>query len=252
MIDQSTISIKTRHGSSTTRSRTDGKWEKKSQTLRLLLDFLLNPGATLQSCACGSRVWLCRQEIQTPQSCPSPRRMASMTRNFLTITLALAPTRSIWRRLRLNGSVLGTPFYVTLQSFSMVLLPLMSSRAGLATVGWWLPLPAFVNFQVGTDWITRMLQNGTNFNSPCPWGYVQKHLFQTKELTDDGKYEIWLYQWWAKEWKLLVIDDFIACKPRRSWWETKASPRFAQLPDGQIYVNLLEKAGQSTVAISGN
>jgi len=73
-------------------------------------------------------------------------------------------------------------------------------------------------------------------------GYVQKHLFQTKELTDDGKYEIWLYQWWAKEWKLLVIDDFIACKPRRSWWETKASPRFAQLPDGQIYVNLLEKA----------
>ena len=79
---------------------------------------------------------------------------------------------------------------------------------------------------------------------------MQKHLFQTKELTDDGKYEIWLYQWWAKEWKLLVIDDFIACRPRRNWWETKASPRFAQIPDGQIYVNLLEKAGQSTVVFT--
>eukprot|EP00437_Effrenium_voratum_P019888 CAMPEP_0181460028 /NCGR_PEP_ID=MMETSP1110-20121109/33129_1 /TAXON_ID=174948 /ORGANISM="Symbiodinium sp., Strain CCMP421" /LENGTH=943 /DNA_ID=CAMNT_0023584565 /DNA_START=32 /DNA_END=2860 /DNA_ORIENTATION=+ len=73
-------------------------------------------------------------------------------------------------------------------------------------------------------------------------GYVRDHLFQTKELSNDGKYEIWLYHWPTKEWRLVVIDDFIPCIPRKNGWELHANPRFAKIKSDKMYVCLLEKA----------
>eukprot|EP00435_Cladocopium_sp_Y103_P044919 s331_g12.t1 len=72
-------------------------------------------------------------------------------------------------------------------------------------------------------------------------GFVKDHLFKTKELAADGKYEIWLYHWIDAEWKLVTIDDFLPCRVR-PWYQPKARTLYAGISGGQVYPSLLEKA----------
>lgn len=65
-----------------------------------------------------------------------------------------------------------------------------------------------------------------------------KSLFDTKHLTADGKYGIWLFDLSTKTWAKVVVDEFIPCdvlfgEPR---------PTFAQATGEELWVLLLEKA----------
>jgi len=65
-----------------------------------------------------------------------------------------------------------------------------------------------------------------------------KRLFNTKHLTDDGKYEISLFDLDKKAWEQVVIDEYIPCKLVKG--EPKAS--YAQPVGEELWVLLMEKA----------
>ncbi|CAK9008277.1 unnamed protein product [Durusdinium trenchii] len=72
-------------------------------------------------------------------------------------------------------------------------------------------------------------------------GFIKDHLFKTKELSPEGKYEIWLYNWIEAQWQLVTIDDFIPCHPR-SGFQPRARTLFAGISGDKVYASLLEKA----------
>lgn len=65
-----------------------------------------------------------------------------------------------------------------------------------------------------------------------------KKLFKTKEITDDGRYEVWLFDIEAMEWKLVVVDEFIPCTTGSG----RAVPTYTRPLGEEIWVLLLEKA----------
>jgi len=71
--------------------------------------------------------------------------------------------------------------------------------------------------------------------------WIEEHVFVTKGLSEDGKYEIRLYDWVAKEWKIITVDDRIPCYGRKEL-QMKPATCFAKLAGGGIYIPLLEKA----------
>lgn len=64
-----------------------------------------------------------------------------------------------------------------------------------------------------------------------------KKLFNTKHVTEDGKYSISLYDAGAHEWTSMVIDEFLPCRLQNG----KPAPLFAK-PLGELWAVLLEKA----------
>lgn len=71
-------------------------------------------------------------------------------------------------------------------------------------------------------------------------GYIQDHVLKEKEITQDGKYTVRLYDL-ASGWKEIVVDDLIPCSKRR-WCDARAVPCFTQPHENELYVLLIEKA----------
>ena len=65
-----------------------------------------------------------------------------------------------------------------------------------------------------------------------------KKLFNTKHLTEDGKYTISLYDAGIQDWTPLVIDEFLPCKLQNG----KPVPLFAKPMGEELWAVLLEKA----------
>jgi len=63
-----------------------------------------------------------------------------------------------------------------------------------------------------------------------------KDLFITKEVTDDGRYELRLFDPEIEEWITVVIDDFVPCRIGGD------APLFTSAKSGEMWVSLLEKA----------
>eukprot|EP00930_Biecheleria_cincta_P068982 TRINITY_DN56799_c0_g1_i1.p1 TRINITY_DN56799_c0_g1~~TRINITY_DN56799_c0_g1_i1.p1 ORF type:complete len:699 (-),score=119.91 TRINITY_DN56799_c0_g1_i1:356-2452(-) len=89
---------------------------------------------------------------------------------------------------------------------------------------------------LGDCWLIAAIAGVAEFPA-----FVKDHLFQTQDIDMGGKYEIKLYNWVETRWDIIVIDDYIPCKPRR-WYEPTAVPIFAESSNDQLYVVLLEKA----------
>ncbi|CAL1155761.1 unnamed protein product [Cladocopium goreaui] len=88
----------------------------------------------------------------------------------------------------------------------------------------------------GDCWLIAAIAAVAEFPS-----FIKDHLFSGKELSQEGKYEIRLYNWWAGEFQTITVDDRIPCKQRKGL-EPKPYPLFAQVPDREVYVPILEKA----------
>uniref|UniRef100_A0A7S3K6D0 Calpain catalytic domain-containing protein n=1 Tax=Aureoumbra lagunensis TaxID=44058 RepID=A0A7S3K6D0_9STRA len=70
--------------------------------------------------------------------------------------------------------------------------------------------------------------------------YIKESLFETKQVSNDGKYTLKLFHP-NKKWMRVTIDDFIACK-KCEWWEDRPRPIFAQPHGNESWVLLLERA----------
>ncbi|CAJ1347827.1 unnamed protein product [Effrenium voratum] len=71
--------------------------------------------------------------------------------------------------------------------------------------------------------------------------YVRDQLFcGTSELTEDGKYNIRLFDHTVDDWRVVTIDDSLPCKARCRE-RPQPSPLFVKLRGGEAYVPLLEK-----------
>ena len=66
-----------------------------------------------------------------------------------------------------------------------------------------------------------------------------KQLFITKEIVEEGKYQVRLYDPELEDWRVIEIDDYLPCK---SSYKDELLPCFAHVPDGLMTVALLEKA----------
>eukprot|EP00435_Cladocopium_sp_Y103_P000388 s4523_g1.t1 len=89
---------------------------------------------------------------------------------------------------------------------------------------------------LGDCWLIAALAGVAEFPN-----FIRDHIFETKALAEDGKYRIKLYDWTSKSWKVMEIDDYIPCQPRK-WYEPSAVTLFAQVSNKQLYVVLMEKA----------
>eukprot|EP00913_Durusdinium_trenchii_P011034 g10358.t1 len=89
---------------------------------------------------------------------------------------------------------------------------------------------------LGDCWLIAAIAGAAEFPN-----FFRDHLFETKEINEDGKYRIRLYDWIKKKWTVIEIDDYIPCKPRK-WYEPVASTIFSEVCNEQLYVVLMEKA----------
>lgn len=72
-------------------------------------------------------------------------------------------------------------------------------------------------------------------------GYLRT-LFETKEISPEGKYKIRLFNMKKQDWDVMEVDDYLPCKPpTEEGVLTTAKPVFAKLNNGKIYMALLEK-----------
>ncbi|CAJ1328670.1 unnamed protein product [Effrenium voratum] len=90
--------------------------------------------------------------------------------------------------------------------------------------------------KMGDCWLVAAIASMMEFP-----GYIQEKIFLTKELALDGKYEITLYDWKTDTWPVIQVDDYLPVGFRWDTWEPPR-PQFASIPDGKLYVALLEKA----------
>eukprot|EP00438_Fugacium_kawagutii_P017294 Skav213691 [mRNA] locus=scaffold491:581753:585257:- [translate_table: standard] len=89
---------------------------------------------------------------------------------------------------------------------------------------------------LGDCWLIAALAGVAEFPN-----FIRDHLFETKELAEDGKYRIKLFDWTKNSWTVVEIDDYIPCQPRK-WYEPSAVTLFANVSNKQLYVVLMEKA----------
>ncbi|KAJ8604795.1 hypothetical protein CTAYLR_001068 [Chrysophaeum taylorii] len=66
------------------------------------------------------------------------------------------------------------------------------------------------------------------------------HLFVTKKLSKEGKYQLKLYDASAGAFETVTVDDAIPCGPA-TWWEYPR-PLFAQPSQNELYILIIEKA----------
>ena len=70
--------------------------------------------------------------------------------------------------------------------------------------------------------------------------FFQENIFKTNKISDEGKYEIKLYNISSKSWEVITIDDRIPCAEKK--WYDIPRPLFAQPNENEMYILLLEKA----------
>ena len=88
---------------------------------------------------------------------------------------------------------------------------------------------------VGNCWMIAALAQLAEFP-----GYIKEHIFVTKEVSLEGKYEIRLFDFGLNDWTSIQVDDYLPCFSGSSSSQTDVA--FADLKDGKMWVALLEKA----------
>lgn len=71
-------------------------------------------------------------------------------------------------------------------------------------------------------------------------GFVENTLFETKEVSPDGKYALRLYDASLKKFVSVEVDDRVPCNTA-TWWEAPR-PLFSQPHGNEMYILLIEKA----------
>eukprot|EP00435_Cladocopium_sp_Y103_P052703 s239_g16.t1 len=89
---------------------------------------------------------------------------------------------------------------------------------------------------IGDCWLIAAIASVAEFPS-----HIKDHLFSVKEVSQEGRYDLRLYDWLAGEWKTVTVDDRIPCCQRKGL-EPRPYPLFARVPDREVYVPILEKA----------
>mmetsp|Transcript_26800 Transcript_26800/g.67528 ORF Transcript_26800/g.67528 Transcript_26800/m.67528 type:complete len:711 (-) Transcript_26800:480-2612(-) len=86
---------------------------------------------------------------------------------------------------------------------------------------------------VGDCWLIAAFAGMAEFP-----GYIESEIFQgIEDLTADSKYDIKLYNPYAKEWEIVTIDDYLPV------WENDVESTIMCKPNGhELYMCLLEKA----------
>ncbi|CAJ1406930.1 unnamed protein product [Effrenium voratum] len=87
---------------------------------------------------------------------------------------------------------------------------------------------------VGNCWMIAAFAQMAEFPS-----YIKEHIFITKEISPDGKYEFRLFDFKAKDWTVVQVDDYLPCFASD---RATADVAYADLNDGKMWVALLEKA----------
>lgn len=88
---------------------------------------------------------------------------------------------------------------------------------------------------VGSCWLLCALAALAEFPS-----YFENNIFKTKEISENGKYEMNIYNSKTKEWEIVSVDDRIPCT-KKSWFRP-SKPLFAKPHENEMYILLLEKA----------
>ena len=89
---------------------------------------------------------------------------------------------------------------------------------------------------VGNCWMIAALAQLAEFPS-----YIKEHIFVTKEVSLEGKYEIRLFDFGLNDWTSIQVDDYLPCFGG-SGSSSQTDVAFADLKDGKMWVALLEKA----------
>ncbi|CAK9064573.1 unnamed protein product, partial [Durusdinium trenchii] len=72
--------------------------------------------------------------------------------------------------------------------------------------------------------------------------FIEEHIFQTKEIAEDGKYEFKLFDYKSNEWTIVTIDDYLPCVAGALKEPQNALLMYAKMPSGKMWPALLEKA----------
>ena len=75
----------------------------------------------------------------------------------------------------------------------------------------------------------------------CPYAQVPCNTLVEKDVTQDGKYHVRIYDLAKRDWIKITVDDNFPCDVKK-WYERQAKPLFAQPHGNEIYVLLIEKA----------
>tara|TARA_Y100000389_G_scaffold171916_2_gene179912 strand:+ start:1590 stop:3269 length:1680 start_codon:yes stop_codon:yes gene_type:complete len=88
---------------------------------------------------------------------------------------------------------------------------------------------------VGSCWLLCALSALAEFPA-----FFERKVFITKEINDEGKYEMNFYNPSNRKWEIQTVDDRIPCT--KGSWFRKSSPLFAKPHENEMYILLLEKA----------
>lgn len=88
---------------------------------------------------------------------------------------------------------------------------------------------------VGSCWLLCALAALAEFPS-----YYERHVFNTKEINQIGKYEMNFYNPKTKDWMTICVDDRIPCT--KNYWFRRSEPLFSKPHENELYILLLEKA----------
>ena len=95
---------------------------------------------------------------------------------------------------------------------------------------------------LGNSWLLGVISALSMFPNKL------KSLFNTKQITEDGKYTVTLFDPKKKEWVPVVIDEFLPCTTKWGYpW-----PEFSAPSGEEIWVMLLEKAFAKFCGSYGN
>jgi len=89
---------------------------------------------------------------------------------------------------------------------------------------------------VGDCWLMASISSLAEFPE-----FIQNNIFQTKEIPEDGKYELKLFDFRSSEWKTITIDDYLPCFAGSVKDAHFARSFYARLPQGKMWAALLEK-----------
>jgi len=99
---------------------------------------------------------------------------------------------------------------------------------------------------LGNCWLVASFAAVAEF--PC---FIQNHVFATNQISQEGKYQLRLFDWTVKEWKSVTVDECIPCHVRRKH-NPKPYTIFAKPRGREIYVPILEKAFAKFAGNYGN
>uniref|UniRef100_A0A0G4GFI5 Calpain catalytic domain-containing protein n=1 Tax=Chromera velia CCMP2878 TaxID=1169474 RepID=A0A0G4GFI5_9ALVE len=92
-----------------------------------------------------------------------------------------------------------------------------------------------VQGSLGDCWLIAAISAVAEFR-----GAIRK-LFVTQKFSEEGKYELKLFDASSEKWETIVVDDFIPCK-KRKWWSKKGVPMYARPAGNELWCLILEKA----------